>query len=98
MKKYQVECTVDNADQYYGKTPHNDMRDNYVGDYIDAETADEAIDLAIDYIFENIVQNLPNSLHDAERVGNEIFVFDYSDEECDEPVIAHYYDFRAAVK
>ena len=98
MKKYQVECIVDNRNQYYGKTPHNDIYDDCVGDYVDAESPEEAIVLAIDYIFDNIVQDLPNSLFDAERVDNEILVYDYSDDECDEPVIAHYYKFRAMMK
>ena len=98
MKKYQVECIVDNRDQYYGKTPHNDIYDDCVGDYVDAESPEEAIVLAIDYIFDNIVQVLPNSLFDAERVDNEILVYDYSDDECDEPVIGHYYKFRAMMK
>ena len=98
MKKYQVECIVDNRDQYYGKTPHNDIYDDYVGDYVDAESPEEAISLAIDYILENIVQNPQNGLFDAECVDNEILVYDYSDDECDEPVIAYYYKFRAMMK
>ena len=83
MKKYQVECIVDNRDQYYGKTPHNDIYDDYVGDYVDAESPEEAISLAIDYILENIVQNPQNGLFDAECVDNEILVYDYSDDEFD---------------
>ena len=98
MKKYQVECIVDNREQYYGKTPHNDIYDDCVGDYVNAESPEEAISLAIDYILENIIQNPQNGLFDAECVDNEILVYDYSDDECDEPVIAHYYKFRAMMK
>lgn len=52
--KYIVENAERNANQIAGVEPYDpNMKDDYVGDYIEADSADEAIELAIDYIIEN---------------------------------------------
>lgn len=84
-KRFTVENQVDNARQYAGEEPHAEIRENYVGDYIEATSEEEAIDLAIDYIMEHIQST-------KERVGNEILVYDNGE------VIEHYYNFTATEK
>lgn len=51
--KYQVENAVRNANQIAGIEPYDpNMKDDYVGDYIEADSAEEAIELAIDYLID----------------------------------------------
>ncbi|MBQ9709497.1 MAG: hypothetical protein IJV67_02625 [Clostridia bacterium] len=54
MKKYNVECAEVNESMIAGCEPWNEIRDNYVGDCIEAESAEDAIEMAIDYIIENV--------------------------------------------
>ena len=52
--KYQVENAVRNANQIAGIEPYDPkMKNDYVGDYIEADSAEEAIELAIAYIIEH---------------------------------------------
>lgn len=53
MKKFIVENHVDTPEMYRGEAPHSEITNNYVGDYIIAETAEEAISLAKDYIIDH---------------------------------------------
>lgn len=58
MKKYLIENAIQNANQYAGIEPYNSMdKDNYIGDYVEANTSEEAIGFAIDYLVELIVGN-----------------------------------------
>ncbi|MGM9682023.1 MAG: hypothetical protein ACI3XQ_00335 [Eubacteriales bacterium] len=51
--KYIVENAVRNANQIAGVEPYDpQIKSNYVGDYIEADSAEEAIELAIDYLIE----------------------------------------------
>lgn len=87
MKKYLVENAIQNANQYAGIEPYNSSdKDNYVGDYIKADTSEEAIDLALDYLVERIVEN------GFKAVRDEGSITVYDDEG---KVIECYYNFTA---
>ena len=45
--KFQVENCVQNARQYAGEEPYENISYDLVGDYIEAETEEEAICLAV---------------------------------------------------
>lgn len=62
MKKFNVEC----------KGMKDEFLDNYVGDYITAETAEEAIEAAIDYLMDKIIENGC----ECERKGDEIMIYE----------------------
>ena len=67
--KYIVENAERNAEQIAGIEPYDpNMKDDYVGDYIEADSAEEAIELAIDYIIEH--SDLP-----AERTESGILFY-----------------------
>ena len=84
--KYIVENAERNADQIAGIEPYDsNMKDDYVGDYIEADSAEEAIELAIAYILEH------TDYREAERTDDGIIFF-----EDDEPVL-EFYGFRAKV-
>lgn len=84
--KYIVENAERNADQIAGIEPYDpNMKDDYVGDYIEADSEDEAIELAIDYIIEH------TDYREAERTERGIIFY-----EDDEPVL-EFYGFRATV-
>lgn len=85
MKKFKVENAVRTAEMIE-TTEHTNITDNYVGDYIEADTAEEAIDLAIDFLAEKTEQNGYNTV----ITGDSVLV--YSD---DDEVIAEYYKFTA---
>lgn len=86
MQKFIIENAVQNANQYIGVEPYNFMdKDNYIGDYVEAETAEEAIDFALDYLVELIVGNG----FKAERDEESITVYDEG------KVIEYYYNFTA---
>lgn len=52
--KYIVENAERNANQIAGIEPYDArIKSNYVGDYIEADSAEEAIEFAIDYIIEH---------------------------------------------
>lgn len=89
MKKFNVENAVRNATQIAGTEPYNPfLRDSYVNDYVEAETAEEAIDFAIDYIFDYIVNN--TNYTDIRKENDEITI--YND---DGVAIEQYYNFVA---
>jgi hypothetical protein len=80
MKKFNVEC----RSSIYG------VKDNFVGDYIEAETEDEAIDLAIDYLSEQVSQNF--TVIDIDR-SDELAVTYVNDDR--QEVTERYFDFEA---
>ena len=85
--KYIVENAERNADQIAGIEPYDsNMKDDYVGDDIEADSAEEAIELAIDYIIEH-------SDLLAERTDDGILFYESFE---DEPVL-EFYGFRATV-
>lgn len=90
MKKYNVENKVDNYEQYIGEIPHEEISDNYFGDYIDAENEEIAIEIYKDKIMEMIRDN--NFECEQEETGN-IIVF-----EEDGKVREYWYDFKAKEK
>lgn len=52
--KYIVENAVRDAAQIAGIEPYDpNIKDDYVEDYIEADSEDEAIELAIDYLIED---------------------------------------------
>lgn len=75
MKKFNVECRRNNEE----------MPDSYIGDYITAETADEAIETAVDYMIEKIAENG----YECERKDDKILVYENDD------VAETYADFSA---
>ena len=75
MKKFNVENAVRNSEQILGHEPYDaNIKDDYVGDYIEADTAEEAIEYAIDSIVEAIRQNSDYS--DIRVENEEITVYD----------------------
>lgn len=85
--KYIVENAERNADQIAGIEPYDsNMKDDYVGDYIEADSAEEAIELSIDYIIEH-------SDLLAERTDDGILFCESFE---DDPVL-EFYGFRAKV-
>lgn len=86
MKKFQVRNAYRDADMI-AATEHSDITYDFVGDYIEAETEEEAIDLAMDYIADQI--NSYSANFRAEIIDDTIVVFD-GDEVYDE-----YYNFTA---
>jgi hypothetical protein len=81
MKKYKVENAVRTAGMI-AAGEHADITDNYVGDCIEAETAQEAIEIAMDYIAENI----PDAVVEIDSVSV------YND---DGEIVEEYYKFSA---
>ena len=85
--KYIVENAERNANQIAGIEPYDsNMKDDYVGDYIEADSEDEAIELAIAYIIEH-------SDLLAERTDYGILFYESFE---DAPVL-EFYGFRAKV-
>lgn len=82
MKKFKVENALRTADMIEA-TEHTDITDNYVGDYIEADTAEEAIEIAMDYIAERIHAN-------TVMTGNSVLVYNDDDE-----IVEEYYKFTA---
>ena len=80
MKRFQVENCVQNARQYAGKEPYENISYDLVGDYIEAETEEEAISLIMDNITEGY----------AEIEDNELLTYDDDDN-----VVECYYNFTA---
>lgn len=90
MKRFDVVNAVRNAEQIAGHEPYDcNLTDNFVGDYIEAETHEEAIEYAIDAIVESIRQNSDYS--DIRVANDEITVYDD-----DEKPIEQYYNFIAS--
>ncbi len=86
--KYIVENAERTAIQIAGiESYDSNMKDDYVGDYIEADSAEEAIELAIDYIIEH-------SDFFAERTDDGIIF--YENFQDDEPVL-EFYGFCATV-
>lgn len=88
MARYNVENKQDNSAQYCGAEPHNDARDNWVGDYIDADCGDDAVEQAIAYISKNI----SNNGYCVETRGDSVMAVDRNGN-----VIECYYDFTVSV-
>lgn len=86
MKKYLVENAIQNANQYAGIEPYNSMdKDNYIVDYVEANTSEEAIGFALDYLVELIVGNGFKVNRDEESIT----VYNEG------KVVEYYYNFTA---
>ena len=88
MKRFQVENCVQNARQYAGEEPYENISYDLVGDYIEAETEEEAISLAMDYLKDSIMDNITEGY--AEIEDNELLTYDDDDN-----VVECYYNFTA---
>lgn len=88
MKKYNIENKVATPEMVNGSEPWTEISANYVGDYIEAETAAEAISLAIDYLVDAARDNGYDA--EADYDENEIKILNDNDELTD-----LYFDFRA---
>lgn len=75
MKKFNVECRKNREENI----------DSYIGDYITAETADEAIEIAADYMLEKIAENG----YECEKKDDEILVYE------NDEIVETYADFAA---
>ena len=84
--KYNVTCTRRTAEMIEA-TINAEIADNYIGDTIEADTAEEAIEIAMDYIAEQINAV---SEHRAEVEGSSVIVYGEDDE-----VIEEYTNFEA---
>lgn len=89
MKKYEVTNKMALQEQIAGREPYGEISDNYVGDFISAETAEEAVELAIYYLMEQMFQN--NNIADYEVLKHnaEIVV------KRNGTAVLCYYDFKA---
>ena len=88
MKRFQVENCVQNARQYAGEEPYENISYDLVGDHIEAETEEEAISLAMDYLKDSIMDNITEGY--AEIEDNELLTYDDGDN-----VVECYYNFTA---
>ena len=88
MKRFQVENCVQNARQYAGEEPYENISYDLVGDHIEAETEEEAISLAMDYLKDSIMDNITEGY--AESEDNELLTYDDDDN-----VVECYYNFTA---
>lgn len=86
MKKYQVECSRETAGQAEGRVPHDAISMDYIGNYIVAETKEEAIDFAIDWI----VDHSGTTEIDVDREAQTITIFDDGGE-----IEEQYFNFTA---
>ena len=82
MKEFKVEAHYRNAEMIEA-SERTGITDNYVGDYVKADTAEEAIENAMDYIAEHIHAN-------TVMTGDSILVYNDDDE-----VVEEYYNFVA---
>lgn len=73
MKKYNVESRKD----------VNDCWDNYVGDYVEAETPEEALDFAKDRLFEDVQRLNDFDFEELETAKKEIEEYQYRVVECE---------------
>lgn len=55
--KYNVEITIENKDQFEGRTSHNDIWEMYGDEPTEAESPEEAIGFCIDHLIENADQD-----------------------------------------
>ena len=88
MKKFQVENRIMNVGQIEGYAPHDELLNDYIGNEIEAETAEEAITLAIDYLVEQASSTVAKFDIDYD---NGTFTT-YDD---DGTAVEKYYDFTA---
>lgn len=84
--KFNVVCAYLTA-AMIAATENTELTDNYIGNSIEANTAEEAIDTAMDYIAEKI-----NESGDcrAETENDSVVVYDYDDE-----IVGKYLRFQA---
>lgn len=82
MKKFKVENAIRTADMIEAAA-HTDITANYVGYYIEADTAEGAIEIAMDYIAEQVHAN-------TVMTGNSVVVYNNDDE-----IVEEYYKFTA---
>ena len=83
--KYIVENAERNANQIAGIEPYDpQIKSNYVDDYIEADSAEEAIEFAIDYIIEH------SDLY-AERTDDGVLFYDEG------VAVEEFFEFAATV-
>ena len=88
MKKFQVENAYRTAEMI-ATGEYTNITMDHIGDYIEAETAEEAIEIAMDYIMDEIHAN---SYYRAEIEGGSVLVYD------DDAIIEEYCRFTAKEK
>lgn len=85
MKRYNVEC-IYRGEEMIQNDEYRAIWSNYVGDYITADSPEEAIEIAIDCLVEMI--DAPGGRVESDE--DTIRVYDIDDK-----MIEEYYDFRA---
>lgn len=55
MKKYNISNCIGTAEMIKGEQPWDDMKDNYLGDYVEAEDEQEAIWMCMQFLEEQII-------------------------------------------
>lgn len=86
MKKWLVECHIDNREQFYSREPPSGIFYDATDDFVEAETEDDAIELSTDWIAEHTIRNA----YDVETFDDTVVV--YGD---DGNVKEYYFEFRA---
>lgn len=86
MKKWLVECMVDDREQFAGIKPHDEIYHDVLSDFVEAESPKEAIEYAIDRIIEDAINNGCTS----ERYEETVVIYDRNGEK-----VEYNYNFRA---
>ena len=97
MKKFQISCICDNREQYLGEASHNDISDDFIGDYVEAENAENAIIDGMDYLLEQLNSNSEvDAEYECDKYDKPIAILVKSSE--DNSIIECYYNFTAKEK
>lgn len=98
--KWKVECRYADRGIIERTAWEDSIPDNYVGDYITADTADEAIEIAIEYITREVERNgytdENGETYAVTTAADEDGIHVYIDSEGEEPeIVGQYYHFYA---
>lgn len=89
MKRFQVENRVGNEAQCAGEEPWENISYDFVGDYIEAETPEDAIIIAINYLTDVMQENIEKGEY-IEWTRDDISIYNENDVK-----IKYYFDFTA---
>ena len=89
MKRFQVENRVGNEAQWAGEEPWENSSYDFVGDYIEAETPEDAIIIAINYLTDVMQENIEKGEY-IEWTRDDISIYNENDVK-----IKYYFDFTA---
>ena len=89
MKRFQVENRVGNEAQCAGEKPWENISYDFVGDYIEAETPEDAIIIAINYLTDVMQENIEKGEY-IEWTRDDISIYNENDVK-----IKYYFDFTA---